>query len=90
MGAWRKFRQGQADYQIGRPRPITPPDEDMHKAYTWRWVGWMIERGRDIQKIWDDLDRAGVRHTREGDLASNRRIEALDRQHGLRKINLVK
>ena len=78
---WRKFKQGRADYRQGRHRPETPPDDDaLWRDHHRRWIGWMIEKSFDVQKIFDDLDRAGVRNTLEGDRAASRRVRELDRR----------
>lgn len=91
MSRWiRKFRQGQADYAIMKPRPKEPTEEQMRHHASARYFGWMIARSRDIQHIIDELNAFEVDQTSDYDRILTRRVDVIDRKHGLIPNNVSK
>jgi len=71
---------GREAYRRNEPRPPIPTEENYAHPEAMRFYGWMIERAADIGKIIKDLELAGADHD---DKAFNRRVLALDLEHGL-------
>jgi hypothetical protein len=82
----RNYRIGRGLFQRGEIAPLRPSDAEADNIAAWLWYGWMMARAEEIQKIFNRLDRVGIRHTPHGDRECARLVAALDRKHRFKTI----
>ncbi len=85
---YRKYKQGEADYALAKPRPDADENERRLSRAGARRLGWMMMRARAVVKIIDELKAWDADQIEDYDRIITRRVDDLDRKLGLIPENL--